>query len=420
MPRKSADLPSRNNAGLVIPGQTDPLSSAIHCTSHKPLAEREMRSWRNFAIAFVLGTAWLPRSHGADIVDTAVSAGQFKTLVAAVQAAELVDVLKGDGPFTVLAPSDEAFAKLPEGTVAELVKPENREKLTAILTFHVIPGKVLAKDALAAGGGASVNGQRVDCELDGGQIMLDGAKLVTADIECDNGVIHIIDQVIMPVDATIPAVAKKAGTFNTLLAAATAAGLVETLSGEGPLTVFAPTDEAFAKLPEGTVETLLKPDNKAKLVEVLTYHVVPGRIYAADALSAGAAKTVQGQAVKIQADSTGATVNSANLLVTDIDASNGVVHVIDEVLLPTEKKVSCREMINGAIARGVPMYNSGHHGACADLYEQTLVSVMEMTDNPSLRASMHSAITKARHQRFASRRAWTLRHCMDQMAVMLP
>ena len=192
-----------------------------------------MRSWKNFAIAFILGTAWLPTSHGVDIVDT-VSAGQFKTLVAAVQAAELVDVLKGDGPFTVLAPSDEAFAKLPEGTVAELVKPENREQLTAILTFHVIPGKVLAKDALAAGGGVSINGQRVDCELDGGQIMLDGAKLVTADIECDNGVIHIIDQVIMPVDATIPAVAKKAGTFNTLLAAATAAGLVETLSGEGP------------------------------------------------------------------------------------------------------------------------------------------------------------------------------------------
>ena len=111
-----------------------------------------MRSWKNFAMAFVLGTVWLPTSHGADIVDTAVSAGQFKTLVAAVQAAKLVDVLKSDGPFTVLAPSDEAFAKLPEGTVAELVKPENREKLTAILTFHVIPGKVLAKDALAAAG----------------------------------------------------------------------------------------------------------------------------------------------------------------------------------------------------------------------------------------------------------------------------
>lgn len=379
-----------------------------------------MKFLKTLGLAAAIGFSGSSVSNGADIVDTAVSAGQFKTLVAAVQAAELVETLKGDGPFTVLAPSDEAFAKLPEGTVAELIKPENREKLTSILTFHVIAGKVLAKDALGAGGGVTVNGQKVDCELDGGQIMIEGAKLVAADIECDNGVIHIIDQVIMPESSTIPEVAQAAGSFKTLLAAATAAGLVETLSGEGPLTVFAPTDEAFAKLPEGTVETLLKPENKAQLIEVLTYHVVPGRIYAADALKAGNAATVQGGSVKIQATSKGATVNSSNLLVTDIDASNGVIHVIDSVLLPAEKKASCRQMIDGAIARGVPMYNSGHHGACADLYEQTLVSVMAMTDDPRLRASMHSAITKARHQRFASRRAWTLRHCMDQMSVMLP
>ena len=379
-----------------------------------------MKFLKTLGLAAAIGFSGSSVSNGADIVDTAVSAGQFKTLVAAVQAAELVETLKGDGPFTVLAPSDEAFAKLPEGTVAELIKPENREKLTSILTFHVIAGKVLAKDALGAGGGVTVNGQKVDCELDGGQIMIEGAKLVAADIECDNGVIHIIDQVIMPESSTIPEVAQAAGSFKTLLSAATAAGLVETLSGEGPLTVFAPTDEAFAKLPEGTVETLLKPENKAQLIEVLTYHVVPGRIYAADALKAGNAATVQGGSVKIQATSKGATVNSSNLLVTDIDASNGVIHVIDSVLLPAEKKASCRQMIDGAIARGVPMYNSGHHGACADLYEQTLVSVMAMTDDPRLRASMHSAITKARHQRFASRRAWTLRHCMDQMSVMLP
>lgn len=379
-----------------------------------------MKFLKSLGLAVAIGFSGSSAVNGADIVDTAVSAGQFKTLVAAVQAAELVETLKGDGPFTVLAPSDEAFAKLPEGTVAELIKPENREKLTSILTFHVIAGKVLAKDALASGGGVTVNGQKIDCELDGGQIMIEGAKLVAADIECDNGVIHIIDQVIMPEGSTIPEVAQAAGSFKTLLAAATAAGLVETLSGDGPLTVFAPTDEAFSKLPEGTVETLLKPENKAQLVEILTYHVVPGRIYAADALKAGSAATVQGGKVQIQANSNGATVNDSNLLVTDIDASNGVIHVIDSVLLPAEKQASCRQMINGAIARGVPMYNSGHHGACADLYERTLVSVMEMTDDPHLRSSMHSAITKARHQRFASRRAWTLRHCMDQMAVMLP
>ena len=309
---------------------------------------------------------------------------------------------------------------MPEGTVAELIKPENRDKLTAILTYHVVSGKVLAKDALAGGGGISVNGQRVDCELDGGQIMLDGAKLVTADIECDNGVIHVIDQVILPVEQTLPEVAANAKSFGTLLAAVTAADLAETLSSPGPFTVFAPTDEAFSKLPEGTVETLLKPENKSQLIDVLTYHVVPGRVYATDALRAEKAKTVQGGSVKIATSGDSARVNNATLLATDIDAANGVIHVIDQVLLPPTKEVSCKQMIDRAIAKGVPMYNSGHHSACASLYEETLVSVMEMTEDAHLRASMHAAITKARHQRFASRRAWTLRHCMDRMMVMLP
>lgn len=379
-----------------------------------------MKFWKIAGAALSISMPWNATSYGEDIVDTAVAAGQFKTLVAAVQAADLVDTLKGDGPFTVFAPSDEAFAKLPEGTVAELIKPENRDKLTAILTYHVISGKVLAKDALAGGGGISVNGQRVDCELDGGQIMLDGAKLVTADIECDNGVIHVIDQVILPVEQTLPEVAANAKSFGTLLAAVTAADLAETLSSPGPFTVFAPTDEAFSKLPEGTVETLLKPENKSQLIDVLTYHVVPGRVYATDALRAEKAKTVQGGSVKIATSGDSARVNNATLLATDIDAANGVIHVIDQVLLPPTKEVSCKQMIDRAIAKGVPMYNSGHHSACASLYEETLVSVMEMTEDAHLRASMHAAITKARHQRFASRRAWTLRHCMDRMMVMLP
>ena len=115
-----------------------------------------MKIWKAFGLALAVSVPWSNPSQGADIVDTAVSAGQFKTLVAAVQAAELVETLKGDGPFTVFAPSDEAFAKLPEGTVADLIKPENRDKLTSILTYHVIAGEVLAKDALAGGGGVTI------------------------------------------------------------------------------------------------------------------------------------------------------------------------------------------------------------------------------------------------------------------------
>ncbi len=134
----------------------------------------------------------------ADIVDTAVSAGSFKTLVAAVKAGGLVDTLKGDGPFTVFAPTEEAFAKLPKGTVEDLLKPENKEKLVSILTYHVVPGKVMSGDIAGKemmvktvqGGEAKVNATS--------GVMIDSAKVVKADIEASNGVIHVIDSVILP------------------------------------------------------------------------------------------------------------------------------------------------------------------------------------------------------------------------------
>jgi len=133
-----------------------------------------------------------------DIVDTAVAAGSFKTLVAAVTAAGLVDTLKGAGPFTVFAPSDDAFAKLPAGTVGELVKPENKEKLTKILKLHVIPGKVMAADVKGKKmSPASASGETLDVDGTDG-VKVSGAKVTSADIECTNGVIHVIDTVIMP------------------------------------------------------------------------------------------------------------------------------------------------------------------------------------------------------------------------------
>jgi len=125
-----------------------------------------------------------------------------------------------------------------------------------------------------------------------------------------------------------------AGQFNTLVAAVKAAGLVETLKGEGPFTVFAPTDEAFSKLPAGTVESLLKPENKDKLVAILTYHVVPGKVMAADVVKLHSAKTVQGQDVKISASQGGVMVDGAKVIKTDISTTNGVIHVIDSVILP--------------------------------------------------------------------------------------
>jgi len=133
-----------------------------------------------------------------DVVDTAVAAGDFATLVAAVKAAGLVETLKGDGPFTVFAPTDAAFAKLPEGTVATLLKPENKDKLAAILTYHVVPGKVLAADVVKLTEAKTVQGKAVAIKVKDGGVMVDGANVVKTDIPCSNGVIHVIDAVILP------------------------------------------------------------------------------------------------------------------------------------------------------------------------------------------------------------------------------
>jgi uncharacterized surface protein with fasciclin (FAS1) repeats len=146
-----------------------------------------------------LSTAGAARAEsGKDIVDTAVSAGSFKTLVAAVKAAGLVDTLKGSGPFTVFAPTDEAFAKLPAGTVENLLKPENKEKLTALLTYHVVPAKAMAKDVAGMTSAKTVNGKELKLKADGGKVMVDKATVTKADIEASNGVIHVVDTVLMP------------------------------------------------------------------------------------------------------------------------------------------------------------------------------------------------------------------------------
>ncbi|WP_405000946.1 fasciclin domain-containing protein [Halomonas sp.] len=133
-----------------------------------------------------------------DIVDTAAGAGQFETLVAAVEAAGLVETLKGEGPFTVFAPTDAAFGALPDGTVASLLEPENQEQLQAILTYHVVPGKVMAEDAMPADSATTVQGQDITITTMDGSVMIDDATVVQADIEASNGVIHVIDSVLMP------------------------------------------------------------------------------------------------------------------------------------------------------------------------------------------------------------------------------
>ncbi len=377
-------------------------------------------NWKTVAASFALicctSTA---QCADKDIVDTAVEAGSFNTLAAALQAADLVDALKGDGPFTVFAPTDEAFANLPAGTVESLLKPENKEQLIAVLTYHVVSGNVPASKVVELSGATTLNGQQVDFKAADGKVAVDSANVVTADIQCSNGVIHVIDQVILPAGDDIPTTATNAGSFKTLLAAAKAAGLVEALSSAGPLTVFAPTDDAFERLPAGTVATLLKPENKAKLVEILKYHVVSGRVYSTDALAAGTAKTLQGSPVKIAVKDGVASVNDAKLVATDLDASNGVIHVIDSVLLPpagNQSSVHPKRMIEMAISEGAPLYNAGHPAQCAAVYMSTVETLLSTDDQSMCSATRHSltsALHSARGTSCVDTQAWTLRRALD-------
>lgn len=273
-----------------------------------------------------------------DIVEVAGSAGDFGTLLAAATQAGLVETLQSEGPFTVFAPTDEAFAKLPKGTVDSLLKPENKDQLVSILTYHVVPGAIASEEVLKMTALPTANGQRLSVKMVKGAPKIGNAGIVATDVTASNGVIHVIDEVIIPQSKDIVGVAGDAGSFKTLAAALTAADLVEVVQGKGPFTVLAPTDEAFAKLPAGTLEMLLKPENKAQLRNILLYHVVPGRVYADQVVKLEAAPTAAGIMAPITVvkgkDSAVVRIGGAKVVKTDIDASNGVIHVIDSVILP--------------------------------------------------------------------------------------
>lgn len=265
------------------------------------------------------------------IVQIAAGDPNFSTLVVALKQAGLVDVLSGKGPFTVFAPTNAAFAKVDPKALEALLK--DKAALTRVLTYHVVSGNVLAADVTKLSFADTVSGQRATISTDKG-VTIAGANVSKTDIVASNGVIHVIDSVMMPESKDIVGVATGAGQFKTLAKLLDAAGLVSTLQSEGPFTVFAPTDAAFAKLDKKLVDDLLKPENKAKLAGILTYHVVPGRVFSNQAVAAKTAKTVQGQNVTIEVKDGKAFVNDANLVKTDINASNGVIHVIDTVILP--------------------------------------------------------------------------------------
>lgn len=275
------------------------------------------------------------------IVEIAAADVRFSTLAQALEAADLLPVLQGEGPFTVFAPTDEAFAKLPAGTVEALLG--DIPQLSKVLLYHVVPGSVMARDVVMLSSAKTANGALVKVMVDGDKVMVNDAQVIITDIEASNGVIHVIDTVLLP-PKSIAEIAVEDGRFNTLVAALGAADLAETLAGEGSFTVFAPTDEAFAKLPAGTVDALLK--DIPQLSQILLYHVVEGDVTAADVVELERAKSLQGKAIRIKVEGDQVMVNDAQVILTDIFASNGVIHVIDSVILPP------KDIVETAIADG--------------------------------------------------------------------
>lgn len=290
-----------------------------------------------------------------NIVETAVDDGRFTTLVTALQAADLDDDLAGAGPFTVFAPTDDAFDALPPGTVAFLLDPANKATLIDILTYHVIDGQVSSGDALALDGTSAVvlNALNVRIDVVNGALILNlngnrQATVTIKDIAATNGVIHVIDAVLDPGDAVdnIVDTAVANGNFTTLVTALQAADLVDVLEGPGPFTVFAPTDDAFDALDAlspGIVASLLLPANKATLIDILTYHVFDGSVLspAAIALDGQSVTMLNGGIMAIDVAASELVLNlggnrQATVTIKDVLCSNGVIHVIDAVLDPAD------------------------------------------------------------------------------------
>lgn len=275
-----------------------------------------------------------------NIVQTAIDDGRFKTLVTALQVAELVRVLESPGPFTVFAPTDAAFGKLPPDTITALLKPENRRILEEVLTYHVLGGRALkAADIIAMKPPfrlEMLDRFSTDITDPGNKIKINNASVIQADVMATNGVIHAIDTVLFPLDVIETAIAD--GRFRILTLAIAEAGLVPTLAGPGPFTVFAPTDNAFEKLPAGTIINLLKPENRPQLIKILTYHVVKGKALTAAQIIAMKPpfklEMLNGLATNITESGGKIKVNDATVIVADLIAKNGIVHALDTVLLP--------------------------------------------------------------------------------------
>ncbi len=303
-----------------------------------------------FSVSFVRSERAAAQTFMPNIMDIAAADSRFDTLEAAIKAAGLADTLaSANNTFTVFAPTDDAFAALPAGTVEGLLA-DPQGALTDVLLYHVVAGAQDSGAVLASDSLMTLQGTSLDVNLRNGLPYVNGSQIIITDIQAKNGIIHVIDAVLVPSSSPAPAKAMEQmdkaelptiaeiaiadGRFDTLVAALTAADLAGVFLAPGDYTVFAPTDDAFAALPEGTVEALLA-DPEGLLTTILLYHVVGDSLSRDQIATDDFIPTLEGRSLTVnRSGSNIIDISGAKLLITDIQASNGVIHVIDSVLVP--------------------------------------------------------------------------------------
>ena len=315
-----------------------------------------MKKTAVYVVLTLLIASTLPLSVQADqsqdIPTNAAGTGVHNSLVAALIHANLVATLEGAGPFTVFAPTDQAFTDAGIN-LNDFDTPEENQTLTDILLHHVISGSVPSADIKDGMMATMVNGDKVKFGVSSGAVTVGSAQVTTADVLASNGIIHVIDTVLMP-PSDIPSTAQTTGIHNSLVAAVIQAELLTTLQGPGPFTVFAPTDQAFtdAGIDLASLDT---PEGKATLSDILLYHVVASDVPAKNVTDCMLADAANGQKLSFTVGDT-VMVNDANITLTDVISSNGLIHVIDKVLMPTDsprdipRTAQCTEVHDSLVA----------------------------------------------------------------------
>jgi uncharacterized surface protein with fasciclin (FAS1) repeats len=381
-----------------------------------------------------MGQADAERTSSGSLATVAAKAN-LTTLLELVKAAELA--LPADAKVTIFAPTNEAFAKLPREQVEFLTSAKGKSTLQAILKHHVVAQSLESSALLDRRRLKALSGQSLD--IDPSALTIDGSRLVATDVAFDGGLVHVIDGVMLPELRSIEQIIAEDDRVATLRAAIGAAGIGSQLGAQnpGPWTVLAPSNAAFAAIPADALKALLA--DRPALTAVLAAHVLPSAIRRDEMLAQGSARTLMGDgSVAFKLDSGAITVDGARIEVADIEAANGIIHVIDRVLparsgakSPTrssgdtstmtaaspERARQAAAILELAIERGVPRFNAGDAASCAALYELSIVSVMLLgadTLSPSAKSDLAEALEEGAGHEDASERAWTYRRAMDR------